>query len=99
MVRPSIVNTISISRAAFQLSVRQENPVFGNFLTSATNLDNLGPTGWYASKTSFAPQIPSISASAIVAHLNLVMPASINNFVASGDLLVFMWGRNLLTSP
>ena len=81
------------------LSTRQENFVPGYFFISVIKRLSFGPIGWYANKTSGVLIMASISASAMVAHLNLLMPASIISWAASFVLCVFTCGRKLLTSP
>ena len=71
-----------------------ENRQPGYVATSRASRSQLGPTRLYASSTSAAPQPASISASAMVAHLCLVMPASSSMRTISRVLCVLTCGRS-----
>src|SRR5436190_5386097 len=95
---PASDASVEIAFAAAISSTKQENFVAGYFFIKAISLLIFGPTGWYANNTSGAWQLASISASAIVAHLNLLIPAAICINATSFALCVLTCGRKRLTS-
>ena len=67
--------------------------VAGNRSIRPASLATFGPTGWWAIRTSVAPSLAAISASAIVAALNRVMPASSCMRTTRAILCVLRCGR------
>ncbi len=66
----------------------------GNCFTNSTARPTFGPTRLYAKKMSLMPTLASISASANVAHLCLMMPSSSSIRAISRVLCVLQCGRS-----
>ena len=76
-----------------------ENAVLGNREMSVSNRPTFGPTSGYEISTSGTPTLASNSASAMVAHLCFVTPASSCIFAISAVLCVLTCGRSRSVPP
>ena len=97
--RPAAVAALPNSRTTLSWSAMQLNNVPGNCAASFNRRVMFGPTGWTASNTFPAPASARTSASAMVAHLNLVMPWRICISANSRILQVLKCGRSRSTPP
>ena len=96
---PALAAARAICPITSSESTMAPNVVPGNARFSAKKRATAGPTGCIASSTSGAPAAAVISASAIVEHLNLLMPCF--NAVAriSAVLCVLTCGRRRPALP
>ena len=96
---PAPAAAFAISAITSSESTMAPNAVRANARFSSKKRAIAGPTGCIASSTSGAPADAVISASAIVEHLNRVMPCCSCSRTISAVLCVLTCGRSRAAPP